>query len=338
MRLKPYTTSRRWRALVWAVHPLRVEPVAWASAMPYSLALLFALLATLAWLDGWAWTAAILVQLSLFSRPLALALPVVLWLIRRPSTRRELVALLLALAGAAAAALAESSARLTATLAEVGPGARLTLAATAPWRYLWRTIWPERLTPLDPLALTPQTDALAIALGVGGIVLVSAAAWRWRHRAPLLAGAWVAYLLLLAPAMGLVPSGLQATADRYSYMPGVALSVALAVALCLRSVSRRRAGGAGGGAGGGGFGREAGGRVRWVSAVVGFAVVATLATLTWRQSGYWSDSRTLWTRAVELDSRNDVALYNLGAALAEVGQRDEAIARYDQVLAIVPQP
>ena len=130
-------------ALVWAVHPLRVEPVAWASAMPYSLALLFALLATLAWLDGWAWMAAILVQLSLFSRPLALALPVVLWLIRRPSTRRELVALLLALAGAVAAALAESSARLTATLAEVGPGARLTLAATAPWRYLWRTIWPE---------------------------------------------------------------------------------------------------------------------------------------------------------------------------------------------------
>ena len=45
---------------------------------------------------------------------------------------------------------------------------------------------------------------------------------------------------------------------------------------------------------------------------------------------------TLWTRAVELDSRNDVALYNLGAALAEAGQRDEAMQRYQQVLAIVP--
>ena len=45
---------------------------------------------------------------------------------------------------------------------------------------------------------------------------------------------------------------------------------------------------------------------------------------------------TLWTRAVEVDSRNDVALYNLGAALSDAGRRDEAIARYEQVLAIVP--
>ena len=309
-------------ALVWAVHPLRVEPVAWASAMPYSLALLFALLATLAWLDGWAWTAAILVQLSLFSRPLALALPVVLWLMRRPSTTREVVALLMALAGAALAALAESSARLTATLAEFGAGARLTLAATAPWRYLWRTIWPERLTPLDPLALAPQTDALAIALGAGGVLLVSAAAWRWRQAYPELAGSWASYLLLLVPAMGFVPSGLQATADRYTYMPGVALSVALAAIVGRVGPPSH-------------LGRFGAAR-RVGSAAVGFAVVATLAAVTWRQIDHWRDSVTLWTRAVELDSRNDVALYNLGAALAEAGQRDEAIKRYQQVLAIAP--
>jgi Flp pilus assembly protein TadD len=72
------------------------------------------------------------------------------------------------------------------------------------------------------------------------------------------------------------------------------------------------------------------------SVALSVAAVATLAALTWRQSGYWSDSVTLWTRAIEIDSRNDVALYNLGAALAESGRRDEAIARYDQALAIVP--
>jgi tetratricopeptide (TPR) repeat protein len=330
-RAGPYNDSDRYiaalAALVWALHPLRVEPVAWASAMPYPLALLFALLATLAWLDGRAWTAAILAELSLLARPLALALPAILWLVRRPARTRDLVALLFVAAGAAAAALAESSARLTATLAEVGLGARLTLAATAPWRYLWRTIWPARLTPLDPLALAPETSLPAIVIGFGGIAIVSALAWRARRTWPVVAGAWAAYLLLLAPAMGLVPSGLQATADRYAYMPGVALSVALAAVLS-RAQSRV------------GLPTEAradGRRAKVGSAGVAVAAVATLAVLTLRQTGYWRDSVTLWTRAVEVDARNDVALYNLGSALAEAGQRDEAIARYDQALAIVPR-
>src|SRR6185503_72563 len=136
--------------------------VAWASAMPYTLSLVFALLATLAWLEGRAWTAAILTVASLLSRPLALALPVVLFLIRRPAAMRDRAALGLSAAAVIATALAESSARLTASLMEFSAGPRLTLAATAPWRYLWRTIWPAALTPLDPLALAPRTDPTAI--------------------------------------------------------------------------------------------------------------------------------------------------------------------------------
>jgi protein O-mannosyl-transferase len=318
-------------ALIWTLHPLRVEPVAWASAMPYALALAFGLLATRAWVRRRPWSAAILVALSLLSRPLALALPVVLWMIRRPVTTGERCALLFAAAGAAGAAAAESSARLTASLAEFGPGARLTLAATAPWRYLWRTIWPVDLTPLDPLALNPQADVLGIVLGFGGIALASAAAWGGRRTLPVLAGAWTAYLLLLAPAMGLLPSGLQATADRYTYLPAVPLSVALAATLS-RAWSRV---GQVGRVGWLGWGFT--GRVSQVGSVaLAGAVVVTFSALTWRQTQYWRDSMTLWTRAVEVDSRNDVALYNLGAALSDAGRRDEAIARYEQVLAIVP--
>ena len=311
-------------ALFWTLHPLRVEPVAWASAMPYALAVAFGLLATLAWLQGRAWSAAILLALSLLSRPIALTLPAVLWMIRRPSTARERGAVLFAAACAGAAALAESSARLTASLTEFGPGARLTLAATAPWRYLWRMVWPVDLTPLDPLALNPQTDVVAIVLGLGGIALASTVAWRVRRRMPMLAGAWTAYLLLLVPAMGLVPSGLQATADRYTYLPAVPLSIAIAI--LMGRVGRV-----------GRVGRGFTGRVGQVgSAALAGAVVVTFSALTWRQSDYWRDSTTLWTRAVEVDSRNDAALYNLAAALSDAGRRDEAIARYEQVLAIVP--
>ena len=322
-------------ALVWAVHPLRVEPVAWASAMPYALATMLAIAAALAWLDGCAWLAAILAALSLLSRPLALALPAILFLVRRPATKRERAALAVAAVVSVAAAAAESSARLTASLTEFGAGARLTLAATAPWRYLWRTIVPTGLTPLDPLALAPRTDVPAIVLGVGAIVLVSAIAWRARRASPLMAGAWAAYLLLLVPAMGLVPSGLQATADRYTYLPAVALAGALA-AIMSRAASRVGRVGRVGWLGSSHAGGEVGGVGSRGRAGVALAVVTTLALLTWRQSGYWRDSVTLWTRAVDIDSRNDVALYNLGSALAEAGKRDEAIARYEQALAIVP--
>jgi hypothetical protein len=125
----------------------------------------------------------------------------------------------------------ESSARLAPTVAEFGLGPRLTLAATAPFVYLWRTVWPVRLTPLDPLALTPHTDVMLVLVGFTALGVVSAAAWRWRREAPVLSLAWLAYLALLAPAIGLVPSGLQATADRYTYLAAVPVSIAAAMAM-----------------------------------------------------------------------------------------------------------
>jgi Flp pilus assembly protein TadD len=361
-------------AMAWAIHPLRVEVVAWASAMPYTLALLCALASMLAWLRGRFWTAVGLFMLSLLARPIAFALPVI-WLAVGPAKagphderkdagrhdgrkdaspydRRKDAPLhdgrkdaalppsswrpaLAGLALATIAALVESSARLAATLAEFGIGPRLTLAASAPWRYLWRTIAPFNLTPLDPLALTPRTDPMLIGLGLAGTALVSAAAWRWRRRQPVLAVSWLAYLALLVPAMGLVPSGLQATADRYTYLPAVAISVAIAAATT--SFFRLSA-----------SAREARGKMEATDAAAapgssakilagfGAVLVAALTAITLPHMTYWRDSIALWTRAVEIDPRNDVALYNLGAALDEAGRTDDAVARYEQVLVVVP--
>ena len=316
-----YSLGRRvlgdWRtaalaALVWALHPLRVEVVAWASAMPYALALLFALLATRAWVDGRSWAAVGWLTASLAARPVALGLPFVF--LALPVRRRG--AALAGIALAAAFAIAESSARLAASIAEFGVGPRLTLAAAAPWRYLWRTILPAGLTPLDPLALAPAASLVVIATGLGAAAAASVAAWRWRRAHPVLAASWAAYLATLVPAMGFVPSGLQATADRYTYLPAVPLSIAVAYVVAM-AASRAP---------------------RWmpVFRAAAAAVVLTLAVITWQQTQYWRDSIALWTRAVEIDRRNDVALYNLGTALAVAGRRDEALARYEQVLAIVP--
>jgi hypothetical protein len=96
--------------------------------------------------------------------------------------------------------------------------------------YLWHTIAPVSLTPLDVLPADPVAHAGVAAAALLRLAGACLAAWVWCRRWPALAAAWAAYLALLAPAAGLVPSGLQATADRYTYLPGVVVAMAVAVA------------------------------------------------------------------------------------------------------------
>jgi tetratricopeptide (TPR) repeat protein len=327
-------------ALLFALHPLRVEAVAWTSAMPYSLALLFALLSTLAfmeWISGRRRALLISVvcyAISLLARPIALGLPAVLfalrWWLERPRPRTGSIVRTLSpyAALAAVAAYFESHARATSSLSEVGIGPRLTLACTAPFRYLWRTIAPFNLTPLDAIALRPRTDALLLTLSAAGLALISFLAWRWREKYPEAVVACVSYLALLAPAMGLVPSGLQATADRYTYLAAVPLSIFAAGVLFRGSQDQRYANAR---LRGSEDPRYIDGRL-----AVGVLLVGASAVLTFQQMHVWHDSVALWTRAIEVDPHNDVALYNLASALAESGRRDDALARYEEVLRLIP--
>jgi tetratricopeptide (TPR) repeat protein len=318
-------------ALLFAVHPLRVEPVAWASALPYLLALLLLLLASLAYLEharrprgSWPWlaAAAALYALSLLARPIAPGFPLVLLIFdlllgRAASSGKTRILLEKApLAGLAVAALwLEAGARHFAPLARISLAARLSDAVRAPFVYLFRTVDPIGLSPLDPQPLAPTASWTWLLLGTTVLVVSSVMAVRRWPRHPSIAAAWFAYLALLAPALGLAPSGLQATADRYTYVPGVAIALLAGGALAAAwTRPRLRAGGA--------------------AALV--AVVATLGIAAARQVEVWRDSVTLWTRAAALDPRNDVALYNLGQALEETGNAAAAADRYRETVRLVP--
>jgi tetratricopeptide (TPR) repeat protein len=122
-------------------------------------------------------------------------------------------------------------------------------------------------------------------------------------------------VLLLAPVVGLTPSGQQATADRYMYLPGVVVALLVGIAVA-RAWPRDRSAVA--------------------ATVLALAVLIALGVVTWRQTRWWHDSITLWTRAADLDPRNDIATYNLAIALADAGRDEEAIGRYEQTLRIVP--
>jgi protein O-mannosyl-transferase len=315
-------------ALAFGLHPLRVEVVAWASAFPYALALGPLLLACLAYCryvhtaaQGWFAAALALYGVSLLCRPMAPGFALVLlildlWL-RRSGTWGSFVfeKLPFGVLGALAA-LAEAGARSFAPLERVGLVSRLGHVAWAPLVYVARTLWPSGLTPLDPLPIESRGSAAEALAGVGLLVVVTLVAWRLRDRSAAIPAGWFALLVLAAPAAGFVPSGLQASADRYTYLPGVVLALLA------------------GGAFARGWERPA---RRPLLAAIGLLVSGSLALATTRYLPAWRDSIALWTRALEADPRNDVALYNLALALEEKGDNDAAIERYEELLRVLPE-
>lgn len=331
-------------ALFFGVHPLRVEPVAWASAFPYLAALVFALLSVFSYVASRSqpWhsarrrptgravvfsVAAIAAYgVSLLFRPIAVGMPLVLLLLdwhplraAHRQARRDRLGPLVAdkmpyVLLAACAIAAELLARRQVGFNELTVAARATLVATGPFVYLWRTLAPVGLSPAGVMALEARGVVVAIA-AVAGFVAISWVVWRGRGNRPALIVLWFAYLLLVAPTIGLAPTGLQATADRYAYLPGVAVAMAVAAAVAAWGVS------------------VAASRV-----VIAASVVASvgLSVLSWQQTAYWQNSIALWSRAAALDARNDVAYYNLGTALQTSGRVDEARAAYETTLRLVP--
>ena len=209
-------------------------------------------------------------------------------------------------------AVAEASAREVESLADVGWSNRVAWALTHPALYLWRTVAPMALTTLDALPRIARPDWARAGLAVAASVAAVVVTWRlWSWRAAL--GVWGAYLALLAPVVGLFPSGLQVTADRYTYGPALVLSVALAVAASALTRPARR-----------------------VALVVTLGLAVGLAVSARAETAHWRDSLSLWTRALTLDADSDVARYNLALAFVDAGRPDEAISQLEQLLARVP--
>jgi hypothetical protein len=199
---------------------MRVEAVAWASAFPYVLSLGALLLAFLAYLNyvdaaethpndrtragGWLIASICGYAASLLCRANAIGFPLVLLLVDvYPLGRRVRNTVLLEklpfLLLAVAAAVVESRAREIATLQDVGAGARLTLAVTAPFIYAARTLAPFRLSPLDPLPIAPSLEWRPLVLGVAGLAAIVGLAWTLGRRWPALAPGATAYVVMLAP-------------------------------------------------------------------------------------------------------------------------------------------
>jgi protein O-mannosyl-transferase len=292
--------------LLFGIHPLRVESVAWVTERKDVLNGLFSLGSVLLYLcyvqrreRGQGGTGAylfslLLFALSLMAKSVSVVLPAMLlvadWYPLRRLRKGKTAAVLrekvpfLALSTAITVVTVAFAARnqLLTTLSELSFGQRLLVAGNALFEYVRLELYPVGISPYYVLpAGMPASFAVKTAAVVAIACCVAAAA----RRRPGLAAAWLCFLLPLLPVLGFMQNGEQALAARYSYLPSVA--PAITVAALVVAAYRRIA--------------AAGPRplTHGVVALVA-AVLLFYAGMTMRLIDVWHDTGTLWSRVIDV--------------------------------------
>jgi len=337
-------------AAVFAVHPLRVESVAWVAERKDVLSGLFFVLTLGAYVSyarrpfsvARYLLIMVFLALGLMAKPILVTLPLVLLLLdywplgrmdsaadadnpalgrgrlrRLPLPARlalEKVPLLV-LAAVSCAVTVWAQAEALVPIEYFPLWWRMENALVCYVAYLGQLFYPVGLVIVYPrpgLNL-PHWWSLGAFLVLGGI---TAAVLLWRRTCPYLLVGWLWYLGMLVPVIGLIQIGTQAIADRYTYLPQIGLGIALAWAVADGCRSSRRR--------------------RWVCGVASMLLLAVLMGWAWRQASFWRDSETLWTRALACTSRNSIARNGLGATLLAQRRFDEAIPQFQQSVDITP--
>jgi Flp pilus assembly protein TadD len=179
--------------------------------------------------------------------------------------------------------------------------------------YMGKMIWPFHLAVFYPHpGMPPAWKVAGATLMLSAIFLITIRSWR-RH--PYLMVGWLWFLGTLIPVIGMVQVGSQAVADRYAYVPliGLFIMISWGVPTFLSRWRHRRI---------------------FVAAPAG--LVLFFMTITWCQIRHWKTSATLFEHALRATSNNHRAHYNLGVALHERGNLNEAVAHYRAALIIRP--
>jgi tetratricopeptide (TPR) repeat protein len=338
-------------AAVFAVHPLRVESVAWVTERRDVLSGFFYLLAVLGYLKAvergaggrldsrWRAASLGLFAAALLSKASTMMLPAALLVLDVYPLRRRGVgwaALLrekagyfvLAGVGAAVALVAVRQGAAVTGYAEYGIGARGVMTLYSLLFYPWRFLWPVDLSPMYELPVRVEPLAWRFLLPMVTVPAVTAALIVLRRRWPGGLAAWVYSALLVLPVSGVVHAGYQLAHDRYSYLSGLGFAVLAGGAVVLAQQAA-----------------DSGRLRRSLTAALMATVVVVVVLLgagTWRQSRVWHDSETLWRWAVSVDPACALCHNNLGSALAVGGPSNpiavaEAETHFRSAIALRPE-
>ncbi|HWW62685.1 MAG TPA: hypothetical protein VN181_15025, partial [Thermoanaerobaculia bacterium] len=304
-------------AALFAIHPMHVESVAWASERKDTLSTLFAILALLFYARRRMVLVAIAMALSLLAKQTYVTLPFVLlllddWPLRRTRNVKEKVPLFaLTILGSIAAVAGQRSMNAIQSVESLPIGDRLANAALAYVRYLGKLVWPDNLSVIYPM------HAISMPVAAGAFVLlalITAGAFAVRKRFPYVLTGWLWFTGTLVPVIGIVQIGGQAMADRYTYFAYIGLFLIVAwgaVDIANALLVPRR-----------------------VLAAIAMVVISAFAYTAWRQAATWKNTETLFTQALEATGQNPLADYSLAHDL-ELRDPDRAIEHYKSSIASI---
>jgi tetratricopeptide (TPR) repeat protein len=333
-------------AAMFAIHPLRVESVAWVSERKDVLSGLFFMLTLLMYARYveqskvqspkpklFYGLTLLFFALGLMSKPMLVTLPFVLllldyWPLNRfghstpnsqLSTKRVLRLVLeklpffvLSIVSCIATVMAQQ--QVIQPMAALPLTLRLDNALVSYVTYLVQMVWPENLAMCYPYRFDLPDWQVA---GAGALLLcITLLAFQTARRFPCFLTGWLWYLGMFVPVIGLVQVGEQAHADRYTYLPQIGLYLIVAWAAVDWTASGR-----------------------WRRQVVSAAALSATAALmfcAWKQTSYWQNDDSLWEHAIACTSGNYTAHNDLGYVLAAQGRTAEAIEHFQKALEICP--
>jgi Flp pilus assembly protein TadD len=326
-------------AAIFALHPVQVESVAWITERKNVLMGFFFLLTLLAWIafvDGrtrrpWIFysLALILYVLALSAKATACTLPaalfLILWLQKKPITMRRLMQIVpFVVLGIGMGLLAvwwehfhQGTSRDVFTF--LSPIERILVASRAVWFYLSKIFWPSNLTFIYPRWNISPSDLLNYIWLLAGIGACLAIYFLRRYVGRSVEVAAAFFVATLGPVLGFIMLFTflyTFVADHYQYLACIG-PIALASAGVV-SLSDKFA------------------RYRAVILSAALLVVASLATLTWRQAATYTDIETLWRTTLARNPECWMAHTNLGLVLLQKGKIDDSIAQYRSALQMQP--
>lgn len=339
--------------LLFGIHPVHVESVAWVSERKDLLCALFFLLGIVAYVQSAERAARSAVRemltpcamrhalcffiLALMSKPMAVSLPAVLlildwypfgtirsWKTLWPRGVEKLPFIFLSFVSSIVAILAQSAGKAFQTVDFVPLSARSLVAVKSLAAYLGKMLLPIHLIPFYPYPRDVSffsfeyVSALAIVIGITAATVIAAK----RQQAWL--AAWGYYVVTLIPVLGIVQVGGQAMADRYTYLPS--LGPFIIAGLCAAWIATRIS-----------TEHRPESIIGKMSIAAALLLVVSLSVLTIRQTTIWHDSFSLWTFVIEKGTEKlPMAYVNRGAAFQKTGRLEKAVADYEAAINIDP--